>query len=109
MNIKRGEIYFIKSAPRTGSEQSGDRPAVIVSNDASNATAPVVEVVWLTSAAKKWLPTHCRVRCRIPSIALCEQVTTVSKTRLTERVRRCSRHEMAKINKCLKVSLGLVK
>ena len=72
--MKRGEIYFIKSTYREeGSEQRGDRPAVIVSNDANNEHSDVVEIVYMTTKPKTDLPTHVFTRSALsPSTILCE-------------------------------------
>ena len=110
MEIYRGDIFFVtgNGGKIEGSEVRQDRPAIIVSNDKNNEHSPVVEVVFLTSAAKtKWLPTHTEVLCQIPSTALCEQVVNISKTRLGDFVRSCTDEEMKRIDACLMVSLGL--
>lgn len=72
--ITRGDIYYVKDTEsHSGSEQSGSRPGIIVSNDIGNAHAPIVEVVYLTGMRKKELPTHVRIY-SAPNIstALCE-------------------------------------
>lgn len=108
-NILRGDIFYIKSGMtgKTGSEQGANRPAIIVSNNTGNYYAPVVEVVYLTTKEKKPMPTHANVMCSIPSVALCEQVHTISKERLGEYIRSCNNEEMDAIDKALIVSLGL--
>ena len=109
MEVYRGDIFFITgNSARIGSEQKQDRPAVVVSNDKANEHSPVIEVVFLTSAEKtKFLPTHVDVMCQIPSVALCEQVHSISKTRLGQYVRTCTSEEMKRIDNALMVSLGL--
>ena len=57
-SARRGDIYYIRGAYGTGSEQRGERPAIIVSNDTGNTYAPVVEVVYLTTKRKTIIPTH---------------------------------------------------
>ena len=105
---KRGDVVFVRDYRKTtGSEQDAVRPAVIVSNDKGNLFAPVVEVVFLTTQEKKTLPTHTTVLGKIPSTALCEQITTVSKERITEYIRSCTKEEMQAIDRCIKISLGL--
>lgn len=107
-NRKRGEIYYISSSPIIGHEQKGGRPAIIVSNDYGNAVSPVVEVVFVTTKWKKRLPTHVTIHsCKRKSIALCEQITTVDKTRILDYVGKVTRKEMEKINQAIKVSLGM--
>ena len=109
MKVCRGDIFYITGNKAVeGSEQNQDKPAVIVSNDIGNEHSPVVEVVFLTKCEKaRYMPTHCKVLCKIPSVAMCEQVTSVSKTRLGEYVRSCTDKEMQAIDRCLKISLGL--
>lgn len=105
---KRGDIVFVYDTRNiTGSEQSTMRPAVIVSNDKGNLFAPVVEVVFLTTKNKNPLPTHATILCKIPSAALCEQITTVSKERISEYIRTCTEAEMQAIDRCIKISLGI--
>ena len=82
---RRGEIYYINNASKEhiGSEMKKDRPAVIVSCDANNKHSDVLEVVFLTSAPKKDLPTHVTIRSTgRKSEALCEQPTPVSVERI---------------------------
>lgn len=108
MEVYRGDIFFVrKGGFNTGSEQDAGRPAVVVSNDKGNEHSPCVEVVYLTTQEKNPLPTHVDIVCRTASIALCEQVHTVYKDRLTEYVRTCTEGEMKAIDKALMISLGL--
>lgn len=110
MEVYRGDIFFVTGSGGkvTGSEIKQDRPAVVVSNDMANRYSPVVEVVFLTSIDKaKHLPTHAEVICQIPSTALCEQVNSVSKSRLATFIRSCTDKEMKAIDHALMVSLGL--
>ena len=108
MEVLRGDIYFIKNFVRTtGSEQTADRPAVIVSNNTGNHFSDLCEVVYLTTKEKKPLPTHVEILARVPSIAICEQVCTVSQERLGEYIRSCSDAEMSALDQALMVSLGL--
>lgn len=103
----RGDIFFITEGTYTGSEQSGGRPGVIVSNDLGNKHSPNVEVVFLTSREKKPMPTHVKVLCKVPSTALCENIQTVSKERLDTFIRSCTTSEMKNIDHALLYSLGL--
>lgn len=108
MNIRRGDIYYVcENDHTTGCEQSGCRPAVIVSNNVGNKYSPVVSVVYLTAKPKKPLPTHVDVECRRKSIALCEQVYTVSKDRLGDYVRSLTDEEVERVNQALISALGL--
>ena len=107
--MKRGEIYYIEKAYQTvGSEQQSGRPAIIVSNDMCNAHSDVVEVVYLTTQPKTDLPTHIDIRSSPKrSIALCEQISSVSVSRIGEFVAECSEYEMQMIDAALEISLGL--
>lgn len=109
MEYYRGDIFYVRKHPlgTCGSEQDAGRPAVIVSNNKGNKFSYQVEIVYLTTAEKKPMPTHVPVMCDMPSIALCESVFTVDKTRLGEYIRCCSQQEMAGIDKALMISLGL--
>ena len=111
MNIKRGDIYWIEQSkyrPTVGNVQKPGRPGIVVSNDANNAYSLTVEIVYLTGQPKKKLPTHCLIAsAERPSIALCEQVTTVSNEQLRDYVGHCTEEEMAQIDQCLTISLGL--
>lgn len=109
MNILKGDVFYINkgSGKNTGVEQEDGRPAVIVSNDTGNRHSEHIEVVYLTTKDKKTLPTHTKIISRVPSTALCEQITTVSKERLGDFIRHCTDEEMKAIDKCLKISLAL--
>lgn len=108
MDILKGDIFYVTRGGRTfGSEQYPDRPAVIVSNNLGNKHSNVVEIVYLTTQEKNPLPTHVKVMCHVPSIALCEQIWTVSKDRLGGYIRSCSDAEMDDINRALLISLDL--
>lgn len=107
--VIRGDIYYIQGVEQhVGSEQAGSRPGIIVSNDVGNAHAPIVEVVYLTGMRKKELPTHVRIySAPHTSTALCEQVDTVSKSRLNRWIGHVDAQEQQEIDRALKVSLGL--
>jgi len=106
MEIRRGDIWYVDCEKSTGHEQHGKRPAIIVSNDIGNNHSPVVEIVWLTNANKKPLPTH--VRIAGSGTALCEQICTVDKSRLLSLKRICTEKEMMHINKAMMISLGII-
>ena len=105
--IYRGDIFYITQGSYVGSEQKSGRPGIIVSNDLANKHSPNVEVVFLTSQEKKALPTHVEVIARVPSTALCENIQTVSKERLSDFIRSCTTSEMKAIDKALLHSLGI--
>lgn len=106
--IQRGEIYHIYSLDSYGSEQSGSRPGIIVSNGYNNRYSPTVEVVFLTTKHKKAIPTHVRISsAERPSIALCEQVMTVDKERLGFFIGCVTNDELDAINEALRISLAI--
>lgn len=105
--IYRGDIYYIEPFTVTGSEQKAGRPGLIVSNDANNKYSPNVEIVFLTSQEKKPLPTHVPVMCRVPSTALCENIQTVSKERLSTFIKSCTTKELKSVDTALLASLGI--
>lgn len=106
--IKRGDIIYVSQGTVCGSEQSGGRPAVVVSNNMCNRYSSVITVVFLTTRAKKPLPTHVQIRSSgCNSTALCEQVESISKERLRNYVARCTNDEMTEIDKAIAVALGL--
>jgi len=108
MEIKRGDIYYIDSIYATGSEQRGGRPAIIVSNEKNNQHNTTVEIVYLTTQPKNDLPTHVTIRSSAKeSIALCEQITSVSTDRIGSYKGRVSDTEMMSLNIALQISLGL--
>lgn len=107
--IRRGDIFWVDIVPGVGSVIQGRRPAVIVSNDLNNQHADTREVVYLTrNTGKKSMPTHTFVICgdRV-SLAICEQISTVSVSQLGKFIGRCSEKEMYRIDRCLATSIGL--
>ena len=113
MNIKRGAIYWITKNPHrptAGSVQQPGRPGIVVSNDANNACSCTLEIVYLTGKPKKPLPTHCAIESTgKPSIALCEQVQTISVEQIREYIGHCTEEEMAEIDRCIAISLAAAK
>lgn len=108
MDIKRGDIYYIDKYPTTGSEQQAGRPAIIVSNEKNNQHSATVEVVYLTTQPKADLPTHVTINSAPrESIALCEQVTSVSVDRIGDKMGRLTKREMTQVDIALLVSLDL--
>ena len=107
--MKRGQIYFIKSTyHEEGSEQRGDRPAVIVSNNKNNEHSETVEVVYMTTKPKTDLPTHVFIRSALaPSTVLCEQIFTVSKTRIGTLIGELTESEMQAVDRALIISLAI--
>lgn len=109
MEIKRGQIYYADLSPVQGSEQGGLRPVLIVQNDVGNKYAPTTICVPLTTRmAKHKLPTHLLTSSSgTASLILCEQVKVIDKTRLGNYVCTLSTEEMAKVNRCLSISVGI--
>ena len=107
--IRRGDMFWVDIVPGVGSVIQGRRPAVIVSNDLNNQHADTREVVYLTrNTGKKSMPTHTFVICgdRV-SLAICEQISTVSVSQLGKFIGRCNEKEMYRIDRCLATSIGL--
>ena len=113
MTIKRGEIYYADLSPVVGSEQGGIRPVLIVQNDTGNRYSPTVIAAAITSQQEKAkLPTHISVKTSESgllknSIILLEQVRTIDKTRLKEKMGDLDKESMDMVNKALSVSFGL--
>ena len=113
MTVKRGDIYYADLSPVVGSEQGGTRPVLIVQNDVGNKYSPTVIAAAITSQKYKTkLPTHISVNAgggglQKDSIVLLEQVRTIDKQRLKERMGNLPQEEMEKINRALSVSFGL--
>jgi mRNA interferase MazF len=110
--IKRGEMYYADLDPAIGSEQSGIRPVVIVSNDVGNRHSPTIIVAAITSQPKKKkLPTHCPLPAENglehPSQVLLEQVRTLDKSRLQDYIGTLEESDMKGIGRALAVSMGL--
>lgn len=107
--VNRGDIFYIdRFGLQTGSEQRAGRPGIIVSNKENNLHSETVEVVYLTTAPKTDLPTHVNISSAArPSIALCEQITTVSTEKLGNFVGHCTKEEMFQIDLALIRSLGV--
>ncbi len=113
MNIKRGEIYYADLSPVIGSEQGGIRPVLIIQNDVGNKYSPTVIAAAITSQRDKTkLPTHITVDavgCGLAkdSIVLLEQVRTIDKKRLKEKMGCLDGNAMHRVDKALSVSFGL--
>ena len=113
MTIKRGEIYYADLSPVVGSEQGGIRPVLIVQNDVGNKYSPTVIAAAITSQRdKNKLPTHIELhsdRCGLArdSIVLLEQIRTLDKRRLKEKMGRLDEPSMHQIDRALSISFGL--
>ena len=112
MTVKRGDIYYADLSPVVGSEQGGIRPVLIVQNNVGNKFSPTVIAAAITSQRDKTdLPTHIKVDadgCGLSkdSIVLLEQVRTIDKQRLKEKMGSLDLNSMNKIDKALSVSFG---
>lgn len=113
MNVKRGDIYYADLSPVVGSEQGGMRPVLIVQNDVGNKYSPTVIAAAITSRQfKSRLPTHISVNaddCGLSkdSIVLLEQIRTLDKQRLKEKMGNLPEGDMSRIDRALSVSFGL--
>ncbi len=111
--VKRGDIYYADLSPVVGSEQGGVRPVLIVQNDVGNKFSPTVIAAAITSQRdKNALPTHIEVDARDcglakDSVVLLEQVRTIDKKRLREKMGALDGNDMGKVNQALSVSFGL--
>jgi mRNA interferase MazF len=112
--VKRGDVYYADLSPVIGSEQGGVRPVLIIQNDIGNRYSPTVIVSAITSQINKAkLPTHIEISSEdfsLPkdSVVLLEQIRTIDKKRLKEKIGRFDKNLMGEVDDCLKISLGLI-
>ena len=113
--VRRGEIYYANLSPVVGSEQGGRRPVLIVQNDVGNRYSPTVVVAAITAQISKGkLPTHVELPaadCQLErdSVVLLEQLRTLDKHRLGEKVTVLQFKYMARIDRAIGISIGLVR
>lgn len=113
MNVKRGDIYYADLSPVVGSEQGGLRPVLIIQNDVGNRYSPTVIAAAITSRmGKNRLPTHIdihadRVGLAKDSVVLLEQIRTLDKRRLKEKMGHLDELMMKNVNSAIAVSFGL--
>lgn len=113
MTVKRGDIYYADLSPVVGSEQGGLRPVLIVQNDIGNRFSPTVIAAAITSRlGKAKMPTHIDVyadRCGLSkdSVILLEQIRTIDKRRLKEKMGHLDETVMRRVNNAIEVSFGL--
>ena len=114
MIVKRGEIYYADLSPVVGSEQGGVRPVLIVQNDVGNKYSPTVIAAAITSQINKAkMPTHIEVDASEyglakDSVILLEQIRTIDKRRLKEKIGTVDNELMEKVNDALVISFGLL-
>jgi len=112
LSIKRGDMYYADLSPVVGSEQGGVRPVLIVQNDVGNKYSPTVIAVAITSQLNKnKLPTHIELNCQDyglskDSVILAEQIRTIDKKRLKDRIGHIDNEIMDKVNNALGISFG---
>ncbi len=114
MLVRRGDIFYADLSPVIGSEQGGVRPVLIVQNDVGNRYSPTVICAAITSQINKAkLPTHIEIDSSQytlvkDSVILLEQVRTIDKKRLKEKICRLDDAMMQRIDKALLISMGLI-
>ena len=112
--IKRGELYYADLSPVVGSEQGGIRPVLVVQNDVGNRHSPTIIVAAVTSKINKAkLPTHIELPASeygLPqdSVILLEQIRTLDKTRLQQKIGELSEYKMNEVNRAMMISLGVI-
>ncbi len=113
MIVKRGDIFYADLSPVIGSEQGGVRPVLVVQNDVGNRYSPTVIAAAITSQINKAkLPTHIEIDARDyglsrDSVVLLEQVRTIDKKRLKEKIGHLDERMMTEVNEALEISFGL--
>jgi len=113
LNVRRGDVIFADLSPVIGTEQGGVRPVLVLQNDVGNRYSPTVIVAAVTSQiSKAKLPTHVELHGREyglekDSVILLEQVRTIDKRRLRDRIAHLEGEVMDRVNEALAISLGL--
>ncbi|MBS4175491.1 type II toxin-antitoxin system PemK/MazF family toxin [Bacillus sp. FJAT-49736] len=114
MIVKRGDVYFADLSPVVGSEQGGVRPVLVIQNDIGNRFSPTVIVAAITAQIQKAkLPTHVEIDAKRygferDSVILLEQIRTIDKQRLTDKITHLDEEMMEKVEDALQISLGLI-
>ena len=112
MSIKRGDIYYADLSPVVGSEQSGIRPILVIQNDIGNKFSPTIIGMPITSKVKSSMPTHIAIEGNKygldkDSIILAEQIRTLDKSRLKEKVGKLDKKVLEQVKKAIEISCGL--
>ncbi|AYA74219.1 MULTISPECIES: type II toxin-antitoxin system endoribonuclease NdoA [Bacillaceae] len=114
MIVKRGDVYFADLSPVVGSEQGGVRPVLVIQNDIGNRFSPTVIIAAITAQIQKAkLPTHVEIDAKRygferDSVILLEQIRTIDKQRLTDKITHLDDEMMEKVDEALQISLGLI-
>ena len=114
MEVHRGEVFYADLSPVVGSEQGGVRPVLVIQNDTGNRHSPTVIAAAITSRkGKHKLPTHVNLDAPVPglyrdSIILLEQLRTIDKSRLRDKLGSLGEDQMCKLDHALEVSVGLL-
>lgn len=115
MIVKRGDVFFAELSPVVGSEQGGTRPVLVIQNDIGNRFSPTVIIAAITAQIQKAkLPTHVEIDAKKygferDSVILLEQLRTIDKSRLTDKITQLDDALMEKVDEALEISVGLVK
>ena len=113
MIVKRGDLFYADLSPVVGSEQGGIRPVLVVQNDVGNKYSPTVIAAEVTSQINKAkMPTHIEISAETyglvkDSVILMEQIRTIDKKRLKEKIGHADEELMQRVNKALSVSFAL--
>ena len=114
MIVKRGDVFFADLSPVVGSEQGGVRPVLVIQNDIGNRFSPTVIVAAITAQIQKAkLPTHVELDASAhgfdrDSVVLLEQIRTIDKQRLTDKITHLDDETMRKVDDSLLISVGLI-
>lgn len=113
--VKRGDVFFADLSPVIGSEQGGTRPVLVIQNDIGNRFSPTVIIAAITAQIQKAkLPTHVEINAHQyeferDSVILLEQLRTIDKSRLTDKITHLDEGMMEQVDRALAISLGIVK
>ena len=114
MVVKRGDVYLADLSPVVGSEQGGVRPVLVIQNDIGNRFSPTVIVAAITAQIQKAkLPTHVEIDAKRygferDSVILLEQIRTIDKQRLTDKITHLDDEMMDRVDEALQISVGLI-